>query len=1086
VGKIDLDIRTKTSVDSSPTIDVSALALPSASVSIANKDHANEINREQNRIQESLVEMLEAGSSGLLPVANVYASKLNYLQAEIHALRELVEAQKDMGLESWQGLEKALTKIESELVRELKATASDKLVESSLEFSKKIDSSLEELLVARDRFNSPKDSSSDWQKSFDRNELLKELGVSFATEQEAQEKRVQFAVEREQISDGISQLQEKITEAEKTLKQRFAALNKATGDRDYSLMDVISFSGSYDAENESDRLQIKSIQTAAQELAKLDQQMAGLSERNQSIEAALVVFSAAANIEAGRFGLANRQMLRLLEGNTENVARALPALEQACLKSAEQLDQHGQLTQRDKTIVLSTDYYSAARQAVEHKASLITDTAVAIDVMDQVQHTQTFKVLDSKPALDFFKSTPTYQGRSQSHMRSMQYMRVEYRGGDADGEAYALLLSDQAKKAWDNIPEGAQPIFLRPISSMQTTVEGGGRGGFRTVLKNEPSGYHIEDYHLGYYLNGKFYQHGQGEIDLSKHSNADWLVRQVSQARSFSLAEYHPKEEVRRWVPGENRVEKLNEQLYSIRTESGKSVEGVRLTPEVKQLLKESAPPGMTLVLKNVPDSIQLSAVDSENKMQGRTSTAVRFRRLIGDISELGVEDFAYAKIVDGDLQMQDIVQTKASTATTTETSVTLSGIRKASTVFIATPTLQGEVQDQLKDTNYAQFNISGGAHKGLSYQLLLTDQALSAWQNASGTPVLLTPVESMQFRNQTGGGRSATKSTVLLNSPDQFLVEADKVGIIKEGKLFNSKGEEINLAQYEHKDWIRKQVEHSSGFKLYRTSDEFQQYDAKQEKFIDYPRQLYSLQLHSGQWVHGIKISDEVLSEIRASGRDLGDSLVLKRIPRSVDAATKTSQGKRTLQSEPDELVLEDLAVSKKQDKKLVIEDVHALPEATQSRHSTEKLRHIDTQATRDILRALNQDEDVRYLQSGAVSTYNTLSNLQSSLEAWQKGSARDEFVNFVRSEAKPLHDFINSPETAKRIQNVEQRIAQLKQMQNRVADGELEKQIHEQIKALEQFIQVVKDPKTKNMVETLMDASKMGPDSWSHWAKK
>ncbi len=366
----------------------------------------------------------------------------------------------------------------------------------------------------------------------------------------------------------------------------------------------------------------------------------------------------------------------------------------------------------------------------------------------------------------------------------------------------------------------------------------------------------------------------------------------------------------------------------------------------------------------------------------------------------------------------------------------------------------------------------------GRSLNVIVTPQAQRVLENLlpGKEPVLLRPISS-QISVLEGSGRGA--HSVLKNAPSDFIVQHTDIGFADaSGNVVRDDGKtSFDVSQNENRTTIEKQIRNQKGFRLegYRPTFPLKTMEGK-----PYPYGLYTLKTQSGVTVEGVTVAKDAIGLINAE-LSQGQTLVLKRIPKGI--ILKNKEGRSTGIHQKvlavDMVQKEDLAYAKINGDALTTRDIATGKESSASVKQTDKEQQGNT---RDIQRVLDRNPAINGVKRSASTIQQTVGNLQKFLAAGKAGSAREAFVQFARSEAKPTLEMLKNPQLRRDVEEAKVALRALKGV-NGVALGGLEKKIDDQLKALDGFTAMLTDGRTQNLLETIMDASKFDADSWANF---
>ena len=1068
------------------------------------QDLSAEINGRQLRLQERLSEL-----SGVAPphglnkeevqaASAVITDKVNFLQGEIAELRkkaELLSLLDVPGSESWLEIEGAANRAEQQLLELLENSQGSDLTGASRHLSNEADGILVGLTFAERKFEQilPAPSTDTAEApEIDPAAAAAELGVplsggDLATTLALTRQR------REALQDRTSLLGERLAFAQSSLERSIEILALQTGEHENGLAAAL-FSDRYELEEEGDRTQVEQILRTRARVGLLEQELVGARSDIHRLDLFLDLGEAKLAADSGRPVLAAMRLVGLTEdplaSEILSAEREGSVISTAIRDSLRFLVAEGTIEDKEAARIESTGAGTLTPLAAELNGRA-EEVGAGLDILEQVDNRETVVTLDRGRLAGFVDSRPALRGKIELGLSGLEYRSLEFGNRGASEEPTTLIFKPEASAAWDEIPEGSQPVLLRQRESLRFGSRSTGGGRVRrtrlSVLNLEEATVELRD--VGYVKDGKLYNAFGESVDLDQHPAAPWISEQIDSARSFGVRPYRPRLPLRLWEGGSGEQVAVREELFSIRTQSGAVVSGVGLSPEAREALDRTPPEGMTLVLRRRPEGIELGAEHRElirTNSRGRSSYR-RWQEVSKEVDEVSLADLAYASVRDGTLRTLEVAPAETLARTETPVSVAQSAGVPASRLLGGKPSYDGRSQAWLSHLTARRLEFRGGSQDERAYTLLFDSPAEATWDGlpADAQPVLLRPVEGISFtdtRTTSGRSRARRGSVTIHNPPSDFVIQSHEIGYAREGSVFTADGKEVGLDRHQHADWIRGQIEHGAGLRLRPLNTQ----SILAPDGSQFRERLFRLQTHAGERVEGVTLSEEALAFL-SEPRPFGTSVVLNRHVGSIALSRefdRQGESYRQLRREPVRIELADLSLSVRNPEGF---SVTPAGERTLSLSESDALRVADASRTlpRELLRSVASDPDIAFMHSAALSTNRTLRTLQQSLEAHGAGSSREAFVEFVRSEARPLQEFLDSTETEARVERLEARLAELKTLQVGVAGSEAEQIIVQQIQAIESFISVVRDPRVRNLVETLLDESKFSEDSWSHWSQ-
>src|SRR3989338_5394472 len=582
----------------------------------------------------------------------IYIGKVNDMQGRIADAKRTVEIGKNAQSPHWQELERACTEAETGLLEKL-ATVDPKTMHETVNA---FDADVAQLLEKFSTVHPEQKEQTSVGMAEHARTLLTTLGLpSEAQNAMLDEAIAQYGEEgviravRESVRDRSGRVQTQIDALNGnviTLMQRIVDETKGLqyGWRD-NLKDLLRLSANMQTVGIAsgaidnvlpDRFSVadKGIQALVDEIKRVRPEIQTLSEQQQVIDgiaAALDITLAVGAADgarlAGRTEESDRRMTQLLEKYGTGL-RGTDATR--AMQSAMRLRDQKKLSPIEEAMLFDDPRSpQTLKKAIEQKLSEST----AADVLDQVRAKQTFRAGSFEK---FDKKNIYYNGRDVSGALGIGSKTIlTY----SNGRSMTVIATPQAQKVLESIPGDREPVLLRPVTSMVIGTQGVGRG-MQSVLRCPPSECIIAHTDIGF-VDGKgniVRDDGVTPVDLGNSENRAMIEAQIQNQKGFHLERYQPKLPLR---TAENKS--YPNGLYTIKTQSGLSVEGVTVDRHAIDFVNAEPPEGQMLVLKRIPRPIVLRAPDSEQ--YGRGSRLYQ-RVLQTDI--VSKEDLAYAKI-DGD-----------------------------------------------------------------------------------------------------------------------------------------------------------------------------------------------------------------------------------------------------------------------------------------------------------------------------------------------------------------------------------------------------------------------------------------------------
>ncbi|MFH1670000.1 MAG: hypothetical protein ABIA92_00240 [Patescibacteria group bacterium] len=207
------------------------------------------------------------------------------------------------------------------------------------------------------------------------------------------------------------------------------------------------------------------------------------------------------------------------------------------------------------------------------------------------------------------------------------------------------------------------------------------------------------------------------------------------------------------------------------------------------------------------------------------------------------------------------------------------------------------------------------------------------------------------------------------------------------------------------------------------------------------------------------------------------GSRVILRDAPKKIQIQSWNAPSVRMLTSA-------DLAFASTNNDNLFIRD---RKEKTISVSTISTLEKEREEQSRDVLRALDRDPAVRDVMGKTTSMQ---MNLQSIGELISSGTAKSaekaaEYVEYARTQARPLLTLLNDPQLKTNLKSVKQQLESLKGTSFGFALGGIEKEIDERIDAIDNMVDTLESNDIRRMCETILDKSKFHQDTWGQWLK-
>ncbi len=564
-------------------------------------------------------------------LTKAYIGRVNEFQGRIADVRRTVDVAKNARGE-WQALERACNHAERGLLECLAKVGPQEMHATVDAFDAEVAALTEDLLVATNQ-------RVEGAKAGEQAETTPRPLDSLRKAREVvRDKSAALQVQIDELNGKVFVLMQRIVDDTKGLHygwrdtfEDFLKLNARTASSGFA-SDVVDrmLPDRFAIADKSIQDLVDQIKGVRKEVIKLANQKQMLDGTATTLEISLGAGAGMEAREAGRSEEYDRRMAHLLEQHGEDLNGVDPSLAMRAMESAQRLKEQNKLTPFEEALLFKNPQSpDALRIAVEQKLS----ESSAIDVLDQVRAKQTFR------AGNFEKFSPRYAEYNghdaSSSIRSGNRTKLTY----TNGKVLDVIVTTQAQRILQNLPAGKEPVLLRPISSMRLVQEGSGRGA-RPVLKNAPADFIVQHTDIGF-LDGSgniVRDDGVTPVDLSRDEHRKTIEAQIRNQKGFRMEGYKPKLPLRTI---DNKPYPYG--LYTIKTQSGLSVEGVTVAENAIDFVNADPPEGQTLVLKRIPRPIDLRAPDSEQ--YGRGSR--QFQKVLGT-DMVRKEDLAYAN-VDGD-----------------------------------------------------------------------------------------------------------------------------------------------------------------------------------------------------------------------------------------------------------------------------------------------------------------------------------------------------------------------------------------------------------------------------------------------------
>ncbi len=605
---------------------------------------------------------------------SIYRGKTRVVVAELGQMRNLVEALKKIEGSDWLDLEKKIADIEKKLIKILQGVNKENLVTNALEVSKKQDQLIAEVeLIKKERVSSAaKEELKDKHplKTINTSTILSELGVDRLIpggikDLSPAERRSRLLIGRQKSQEQIDEFSKQIEAEKSKISSIQKQANVDTTKQTYGWLDP--FFNKIAAEENIAKADSQAIALAEKKILTLSQKLSGHLDVQARYDSAIRVIDASDLIMQGRSTAGARLLLGLKQGQLKGLTEDSQNKQLAKVldESIRYLREKGNLSEAEKIIFSKNNKESqraALTAALEEKES---KTEQAVDLNEQLYTTQAVNLRFRETAGEYFKkgSLVRFDGkqeREQKFLLSYQLADIDILG---DNVTTTVLVDQQAKKAIETkIPEGARLVLLKPVKGLEFKTENGSGRGARTkyYLKHQAYDLILQENNLAYYKDGNLYQFGGTKIDVSKEEHKDFIQRQLQTIRSFGISRYKAEVELRK-----GKAE-YKQELWTLRTQSGEVVPGVRVSKEVQDLLKSRLQEGETVVLKRVPKPIELSTtwqreVGKQSAGRGGMIPLYRnYRKILIEPDQITMADVTVAKVEQGQFILSDPKKTNA------------------------------------------------------------------------------------------------------------------------------------------------------------------------------------------------------------------------------------------------------------------------------------------------------------------------------------------------------------------------------------------------------------------------------------------
>lgn len=136
--------------------------------------------------------------------------------------------------------------------------------------------------------------------------------------------------------------------------------------------------------------------------------------------------------------------------------------------------------------------------------------------------------------------------------------------------------------------------------------------------------------------------------------------------------------------------------------------------------------------------------------------------------------------------------------------------------------------------------------------------------------------------------------------------------------------------------------------------------------------------------------------------------------------------------------------------------------------------------------LHVMDSDPSLIELTKTASMLSKDLPTVQRMLKAGMDGTKFDAYVEDVQSRAIPMRDALTKlRDDPALLGKVDQRIGELRALEDKLTDADAKKQVQDRIKSLEGMKGLATNDGVLNVLDTVTDKSKFRADTWSNWFK-
>ncbi|MCB0322385.1 MAG: hypothetical protein KDD69_02395, partial [Bdellovibrionales bacterium] len=406
---------------------------------VGRADQSHQVNRLQDEIRVRVEEDTASDPASKRAASRIFGEKVNFLQAQIHDLRQHAEAFRKTNDTSWLSLEGSANLAEQKLVTLLKGATEQSAMSVASEASTEIDNLFRELQEAsRTQPNRDAPLAASHSVKEQLPQLLHELGIDSANE-DVEHLTLRLQYEREHLDDRRSQLADSLTTGQKSLQRAVEVLNEQTREHRYHFFD--SFTRRYEFEQQTDKQQLEHIGRLATTVQALEQQLGQLHEREMMLSSGLSLLRAVDAEERGNPKLAARHLLAirnpggvpLTRESTNGRGSQVTALVQ---QAASYLGEEA-----EKRTSLGQDAAGSVKQSFNATVDAYNNRphAALSDIHDQVTARQGLVVLDEGTTKELFPVVPKFGREPQQPLMDLTYRRLQFMGAGPKGEQYTLL-----------------------------------------------------------------------------------------------------------------------------------------------------------------------------------------------------------------------------------------------------------------------------------------------------------------------------------------------------------------------------------------------------------------------------------------------------------------------------------------------------------------------------------------------------------------------------------------------------------------------------------------------------------------------